>query len=397
MKNNITLKFYLYSFAKSSGQLPIYLRITYQRKKAELTTGLTCTLTKWNVDTQQSKDSVINLRLSEIRSKAYDLFLERLRHNQPISANLLKELLSGRQKPQIELISYFEKHIEEITLKAEIQKVSLNKYRQSLSSLREFILAKYQVTTFKLDEINYSFLNEYDLYLKSDKELHKNTINKYHSRLRTILFKALNEGYITKQPYSNFKLVNQKTERGYLTDQEITQLLKIDLTTNKSLEKVRDIFLFSIYTGIRFKDAQNLSLNNLFKEKKAQVIRFTQLKTNSTISIPLVNQAIQIIDKYKDLPERKVLKMLLPKISNQKINSYLKVIGDMANIQKNITHHMARHTFATTICLNNNMPMEDLSKLLGHSSIKTTSIYGKITENRLKSSINKLQKNINHE
>jgi site-specific recombinase XerD len=182
-----------------------------------------------------------------------------------------------------------------------------------------------------------------------------------------------------------------------MTDQEITQLLKIDLTTNKSLEKVRDIFLFSIYTGIRFKDAQNLSLNNLFKEKKAQVIRFTQLKTNSTISIPLVNLAIQIIDKYKDLPERKVLKMLLPKISNQKINSYLKVIGDMANIQKNITHHMARHTFATTICLNNNMPMEDLSKLLGHSSIKTTSIYGKITENRLKSSINKLQKNINHE
>jgi len=111
----------------------------------------------------------------------------------------------------------------------------------------------------------------------------------------------------------------------------------------------------------------------------------------------LVQQAIQIIDKYIDLPERKVLKMLLPKISNQKINAYLKVIGDMASIQKNITHHIARHTFATTICLNNDMPMEDLSKLLGHSSIKTTAIYGKITENRLKSSINKLQKNINHE
>lgn len=397
MQNSLTLKFYLYSSGKTKGELPIYLRITYQRKKAELSTGYTCLASKWNPDTELSKDSGINRSLAEIRSKAFELFSDRIRHDQPISAHLLKELLSGKEKTQIGLISYFEKQIEEIKLKAEIQKVSINKYRQSLASLQEFIFVKYQLTEFYLSDINYSFINDYDLYLRSDRNLHKNTINKYHSRLRTILFKAFNEGHIAKQPYSSFKLVNQKTVRGYLTNQEITQLVKLDLSANKSLERVRDIFLFSVYTGIRFKDAQNLTLNNLSKENKDQVIRFTQIKTSNPINIPLVQQAIQIIDKYIDSPERKVLKMLLPKISNQKINAYLKVIGDMAGIQKNITHHIARHTFATTICLNNDMPMEDLSKLLGHSSIKTTAIYGKITDNRLKSSINKLQKNINHE
>jgi len=397
MQNSLTLKFYLYSTGKTNGELPIYLRITYQRKKAELSTGYTCLALKWNPDTELSKDSGINRSLAEIRSKAFDLFADQLRQNQPVSATLLKKLLLGKDKPEIGLIAYFKKHVDEITLKGEIQRVSLNKYKQSLASLQDFILIRYQLTEISLNEINYSFINEYDLYLRSEKGLHKNTINKYHTRLRTILFKAFNESLITKQPYSGFKLVNQKTERGYLTDQEISSILKLDLSSNKSLERVRDIFIFSIYTGIRFKDAQSLTIHNLFKENKDQIIRFNQIKTSSPISIPLVKQAITIIDKYKNIPDRKILEMLLPKISNQKINAYLKVIGDMAGIQKNITHHMARHTFATTICLNNNMPMEDLSKLLGHQSVKTTAIYGRITENRLKTSINKLQKNIKHD
>lgn len=397
MKNSLTLKFFLYSDGKNKSELPIYLRITYERKKAECSIGYTCPVAKWNAETETAKDSVINRAIAEIRSKAFDLFADQLRQNQPVSANLLKRLLLGKDKPEIGLIAYFKKHIDEITLKAEIQKVSLNKYRQSLTSLQDFILNQYQLTEIALAEINYSFINAYDIYLRSERELHKNTINKYHTRLRTILFKAFNEGLITKQPYSGFKLVNQKTERGYLTNQEISSILKVDLSANKSLDRVRDIFIFSVYTGIRFKDAQSLTIDNLFKEKKDHIIRFTQIKTSSSICVPLVKQAIDIIDKYKSIPERKVLGMLLPKISNQKINAYLKVIGDMAGVEKNITHHIARHTFATTICLNNNMPMEDLSKLLGHQSVKTTAIYGRITENRLKNSINKLQKNLNHE
>jgi integrase/recombinase XerD len=394
MKNSLTLKFFLYSDGKNRSELPIYLRITYERKKAEYSIGYTCPANKWNSETETAKDSNINRIIAEIRSKAYELFADLLRQNQPVSANLLKRLLSGKDKAEIGLIFYFERYIDHITLKGEIQKVSINKYRQSLTSLKKFIFHQYGLTDLNLSEINFSFIDAYDLYLKTEQKLQKNTINKYHSRLRTIISKAFNENLITKQPYKSFKLVNQKTDRGYLTNQEISAILKIDLSQNKSLERVRDIFLFSVYTGIRFKDAQSLTIHNLFKEKKDQLIRFNQLKTGSPISIPLVKQAISIIEKYKDLPERKISGLLLPKISNQKINAYLKIIGDIAGIEKNITHHLARHTFATTICLNNNMPMEDLSKLLGHTNIRTTAIYGRITETRLKESMNKLQKNI---
>ncbi len=398
MKSNLSLKFYLNTSKTSTGELPIYLRLTYQRRKAELYTGFTCTFKKWDQLSGESKsDNIINRSLSDLRSKAYELFIDRSRQNLPINASILKDLLTGKDKAEIGLISYFEKHIKEITLKAEIEKVSLNKYKQSLESLQTFITTKFNASDINIASIQFSFINDYDLFLKSERNLHKNTINKYHSRLRTLLLKALNEGLIQKNPYTNFKLINTKTNRQYLSDQEISQLLKLDLSHNQSLDKIRDLFLFSLYTGIRFQDAQDLSMSNLQKESKSYFIRFVQKKTGIHISIPLMNQAISIIDKYKIMPERKVLNKLLPKISNQKINAYLKIIGEMANIDKPITHHIARHTFATTICLNNNVPLEDLSKLLGHTSIKTTQIYGRITEQRLEKSIQLIQNKLSHE
>jgi len=160
------------------------------------------------------------------------------------------------------------------------------------------------------------------------------------------------------------------------------------------LDKVKDIFIFSVYTGLRFEDAQSLTIENLNKYKENPFIRFIQQKTSRAIEIPLLKPAINIIHKYENSDERKVLNKILPKISNQKVNMYLKIISDLSGINRKISHHIARHTFATTICLNNNMPLEDLSMLLGHSSIKTTQIYGKITQERLYQSIQSISKKI---
>lgn len=398
MKSNLSIKFYLNTSKSNIGELPIYLRLTYQRRKSELYTGFTSPLKKWDHQSGESKsDNITNRNLSELRTKAYELFSERIRQNLPINASILKDLILGKNKAEIGLVAYFEEHIKQINLKAEIEQSSLNKYKQSLESLKIFILNSYHTTELNIKNLDYSFINKYDLFLNVERKLHKNTINKYHSRLRTLLLKAFNENIIDRNPYSNFKLINTKTQRQYLSEQEITQLVKLDLKQNQSLDKVKDIFLFSIYTGIRFQDAQDLSINNLFKEGKSYFIRFIQKKTGANLGIPIMNQVVSIIDKYKNLPERIVLDKLLPKISNQKINAYLKVIGEMANINKPITHHIARHTFATTICLNNDVPIEDLSKLLGHSSIKTTQIYGRITEQRLQQSIQNIQKKINYE
>ena len=371
------------------------MRITYNRKKAELHTGFTTTLKDWDEANQNSrKNSTINKNLSERKAAVYTFLDELEKANKPATAALLKDLLTGKAKVKVSVLEYLDNHIKEITVRAQIKNISLNKYKQSHTTLKNYILEKYGKPDMLMDQVNYDFINGYDLYLKKTLNLHKNTINKYHSRLRTLLLKALAEGIIIKQPYANFKLVTEKTDREFLSQEDLSKIVTKDLSHNKSLDKVRDLFIFSCYTGLRFQDAQNLTTDNLTTYNKKAFIRFAQEKTGRAIDIPLLPAVKKILEKYKNEPERKILNKLLPKISNQKVNSYLKIIGDLAEVKKKVTHHVARHTFATTVCLNNGMPMEDVSKLLGHSSLKTTAIYGRITQDRLQKSMEKINKKL---
>jgi len=395
MTAKVSLKYYLLTSRTTTGDLPVYLRITLQRKKAELHTGYTVKLKDWSQDQQMTKgNNIINKGLSNKKSRVYELISELESKNKPVSANILKEHLTGKAKINIGVLSYFNKHISEIEIRKEIKPVSVNKYKQSLSSLKKFILIYFSTNDFNLDGVDYDFINQYDLFLKTEYNLHKNTINKYHSRFRTLLLKALAEGHLTKQPYVNYKLTTVKTDREFLSSEELDQIVNLDISHNQSLDRVRDVFIFSVYTGLRFQDAQDLTTENLITYKNKPSIRFILQKGAKSIEIPLLAEANKIIHKYIGSTERMVLNRLLPKISNQKINAYLKIIADLAGLNRNLSHHIARHTFSTTICLNNNMPMEDLSKLLGHSSLKTTQIYGKITQERLFKSIQKINTNI---
>ena len=395
MAAKVSIKFYLLTTRATKGELPIYLRITMDRKKAELHSGYTCTPKEWLKEEQLTKsNNTINNELAKTRSKVYELIIDLEKRDKSVSASLIKELLSGKEKIEIGLIAYFNRHIEEIRIKNEIKDVSINKYTQSINTLIEFIQKKYKKQEFNIDQIDYEFINAYDLFLRETHSLHKNTINKYHSRLRTILLKALAEGHLFKQPYANFKLNSVKTDREYLSQDELNKIIKLDLSHNKSLDKVKDLFIFSVYTGLRFQDAQSLTTDNMGKYKSKEFIKFIQQKTARAIEIPLLPAPSKIIEKYSKTPEREVFKKLLPEISNQKVNAYLKVIADLSGLNRTISHHIARHTFATTICLNNNMALEDVSMLLGHSSLKTTQIYGKITQDRLHQSINTISKKL---
>jgi integrase/recombinase XerD len=395
MSDNINLKFYLLTTRRTEGSLPIYLRITYKRKKAELNTGFTATVKDWKVEAQTtSSNSIVNKELLKKKARVYDLLVELQNNNKPISAPILKDLMTGKNKTQTLLLEYFAAYIKETGIRNEIKAISLAKYSQSLNSLKEFITQKYRLTDLPIENVSYELINGYDLFLKQEYDLHRNTINKYHSRLRTIMLRALAEGLVNKQPYSNFKLATVKSNREFLSQEGLDKIIKLDISENKSLDRVKDLFLFSCYTGLRFQDAQNLTNDNLANFKGKLVLRYIQEKTGRAVDIPLLPVAKKIIEKYKHEPERKVLNKLLPKISNQKVNSYLKIISDQSNIGRSLTHHMARHTFATTICLNNGMPMEDVSRLLGHSSLKTTQVYGRITQDRLQKSMEKINKKI---
>jgi integrase/recombinase XerD len=395
MKTKVSIKHYLFEGRGSEGPLPIYLRITCNRKKAEIHSGYSSTRKDWNSSEQLTKSNLtVNKELLNQKTKVIDHKIELEKNNKPVSATILKELFTGKTTVQSHLLEFLTQYIDELKIKNEIKKISLNKYEQSKKTLSKFISEKYKLSDLTIDKVTYDFINSYGLFLKQEYSLHKNTINKYHSRLRTILLRALAEGIILKNPYSNFKLVSVKTERSFLNSDDLNKIVNVDLSHNLSLDRVRDLFVFSCYTGLRFQDAQNLTTENISKNKNKFVLSFSQDKTNGAVLIPLFDIAKSIIDKYKDSDERIVLKRLLPKISNQKVNSYLKIVADLAGLSQPITHHMARHTFATTVCLNNHMPIEDLSKLLGHSSLKTTSIYGRITQQRLTDSINKVGKKL---
>jgi site-specific recombinase XerD len=396
MRNKLSIKFYQLTpkDSKGKGILPIYMRITLNRKKAELHTGFSDYSKNWNQFNQESKSESINLELLKKRTKAFELLIDLQNKSKPISASIIKELILGKQKIDIGLISYLNKYIEYLDIKKELKKISIDKYRQSAKSLFNFIENKYGLKDISLEQVDFTFIDNYDLYLNQHCQLQRNTINKYHTRLKTLIIKALNESYISKNPYNNYKLKSQKTQREFLPHEELENIIKLDLSHNSSLDRVRDIFLFSCFTGLRFQDSQDLKIDNLIINNKNQSIRFTQRKTNISSEIPLLNNAILIIQKYNDSVERKVLSKLLPKISNQKVNTYLKVIGELAGLNQALTHHIARHTFATTICLNNNMPIEILSKLLGHTSIKTTQIYGKITQEYLRKQIESINNKI---
>jgi site-specific recombinase XerD len=395
MPDNVSLKHYLLPSTENSAIRPIYLRIIYARKKVEHYTGFKCLVKDWNEENQLTKNNPqVNKELVDQKAKVLGFFIDLQKEGKNVSASLLKDLLIGKAKVKTRLLDFLEAYIQELNIRGQIKAISLNKYKQSKASLAQFILAKYGTDDLPIEKVTYEFINAYDLFLKKDYNLHKNTINKYHSRLRTLLLRANALGIITKQPYTNFKLTTVKTDRTFLSQEDLNKIIELDLSHNKSLDKVRDLFVFSSFTGLRFQDAQNLTIDNLNTHKGKPFVRFAQEKTGRPVDIPILPIVKKIFEKYKNEPERVILNKLLPKISNQKVNSYLKIIADQAGISQEITHHVARHTFATTVCLNNGMPLEDVSRLLGHSSLKTTQIYGRITNDRLQKSMEKINKRI---
>lgn len=393
MRKNVSVHFYPRKQSNSSDLSPLYLRITYNRKKTELSTGHDVSLKDWIPEKEKCKNNAfINAKIGELELKIFEAKQQLEETKEEITAQAIKEIIQGKRINKLLLVPYFQKFIQYKKDSKEISSGTIRKYEKTLETIKEFLKEqRIDPESFEIEKIDSLFLRELDHFLitrksanDEEKTLDRNTVNKYHSRFKSALIQAFNDGLISKQPYSNFTLRNKKTNREFLTETELERIIELDLTESKSLDRIRDIFLFSVYSGVRFKDAQNLTENDLEIDKENNwIIHLTQQKTNERIEIPLLKPSIEIIKKYKNSPERLIKKRLIPSITNQKVNFYLKTIADLAKIEKQLTHHVARHTFATTITLSKGVPIEIVSKLLGHNSLKTTQVYGKITRNLL--------------
>ncbi len=400
MVENLTIKHFPRVHKDSgNGNFVIYTRVTLKREKFEFSTRQTITsLNIWESKTQRLKlKSSVNTVLSELEHKIHEAYNFLKYHNKPLTMNNLRRQLNDKTSPKQRFIDFVNGHFEKNVLKnPEFAHATKQTYRTTINHLKDFLDESGQ-TRIWLVEVNLEFLKNFDNFLlhrdiRRGKSVNRNSATKYHINLKSMLNKAVEKRLLEVNPYNDFKLKKQQGGLTFLTEVELSRLEKIDLSFNQSLERVLDIFLFSVYTGLRNSDSNVLKDESIEFDGNRFWITYTQKKTKDYNRIPMLKKAEVIYQKYKQ--ERMITGYVLPRISHQKINSYLKIIADLAGIKKKLSHHVARHTAATTILMQNGISLENTGKILGHRSLKTTMIYAKVTNIMLQNVADRIDEKI---
>ncbi|WP_106829801.1 site-specific integrase [Parabacteroides pacaensis] len=370
--------------AKKNGNAPIIARITIDQIVAQFNTKLEINPINWSVSAGKvagrSAETVsINSMLDSIRSSVHQHYHSLLEMDGYVTAERVKNAFLGKIERGKTLIEFFEMHNEQY-----LQKVKMNtadktysRYELTKKRLIEFMKLKYSVSDMLIKEINVVFIDNFLLHIKNHYGCTHNTAMKFVQRFRTVVNFAKNTGLVTADPFGNYKVKFEQTDRDYLTMEEITAIYNKKFAS-KRLEQVRDLFIFSCYTALSYIDVCELTQENIRTSFDGNLWIMTKRhKTNVASNIRLLEIPKAILEKYKDkLPNG----MILPIISNQKVNDYLKEIAIICNINKNLTFHVARHSCATSVLIANGVPIETVSKILGHTNIRTTQIYARITD-----------------
>ena len=342
MNKTFNLLFYLKKAkVNSQGEVPIYMRITIDGKISELSTKRTVLPSKWNSQAQSVKGSSeesksLNFYLKTFEQKAYDTYQKLIREDEQVGSVILKNRLLGIDQKKRMLIPIFQDHNDrmEKLIGKEFAKGTLTRYKTCLSHTKEFLEWKFKISDIDIKKIDFTFLNDFEFYLRTEKSCGNNSAVKYLMNFGKIIRKCFANGWINKNPYLNYDSTFNQVDRVFLNDQEIEKLFNKDFK-NERLSQVRYIFLFSCFTGLAYIDTQKLRQENINIGLDGSKWIFTKRqKTKTNSNIPLLYQAEQIIEKYKDHPACLNKGRLLPVLSNQKMNAYLKEIADLCGINK---------------------------------------------------------------
>lgn len=389
MEKKLSYNFWLDLKKPKGEQYPIYMRLSMNRRKHEYSVGFSINLNNWDKGKQRAKSKAslheeINEKLSSLEKKVIDIKKSLEKENKLVTALLIKEILIGKNKIDAFVIESFNSYKTLLDKKGKVKEISIKRYDETKNHLINFLKTK-KLNDIDVKYINYSFIQSFDLFLSqikvknTERVIDVNTKNKHHSRFRTILLQAQKEGFINNNPYAKFPLVNTPSTIDYLEEEELKKIMKHELAGNESLRRIRDIFVFSCFTGLRFTDAMDLTMSSITIDKKNKYwLKTTQNKNSQFLGIPILKEAIEIIKKYDGSPEREIKMKVLPQISNQKFNVYIKEIANLVGITKNLHHHVARHTCGTFL-LSQGYSIEQVGEWLGQKSTRTTKIYAKIT------------------
>lgn len=391
MKTKVSILFYAKKAkAATNGLVPIYTRITIGGKRIELSTNRFVETSKWSTEAGKMKGASeearsINNHLELLKNQIRDAEMELVYKRLPVTTETLKSKILGLDERVRMLVPIFQDHnnrIKELVGK-EYAPGTLERYKTSLSHTIDFLKWKYNCSDIDITRIDHSFITDYEFYLRSVRNCANNTAVKYIKNFHKVVKICLDNDWITKNPFSNYKVKLNEVEREFLSELEIQSLINKDFSIER-LELVRDIFVFSCFTGLAYVDVKNLTLNNINFGIDGEKWIFThRQKTETASKIPLLPIPEMLIEKYKNHPQCLNENKLMPILTNQRMNSYLKEIAAVCGINKELTFHIARHTFATTVTLSNGVPIESVSKMLGHKNIQTTQHYAKVLDRKV--------------
>jgi site-specific recombinase XerD len=384
------------------GEAPIFLRITVNGKRAEISTKHFVVPEKWNSKAGQVKGTkveikALNLFLLGLKSKAYSIYQKLIEEDVTVTSALIKDLFYGKQKRSKSIFEVFEIHNKKVKERIGIDysDTTYTRFETTLTHVKNFVKLQYGKDDFSLKELNYQFIEDLDHYFKTVRKCNHNTSIKYIKNFKKIISLAIKRDWLNKDPFVQFCVKLEETKRVYLSREELARLEKKEFKIRR-LEMIRDFFVFSCYTGYPYSEIKKLAPNDIKTHfDGSQWIITSRTKNDIQSNVPLLAKAEEMIEKYKNHPDSISRGKLFPIPSNVKFNAYLKEIADVCEIEKNLTTHVARHTFATTVTLSNDISIETVSAMLGHKSIRTTQIYAKVVEEKVSKEMNKLKDKLN--
>jgi len=380
----------------SKGLCPIRCRITFLRERKEFSTGLFINPAYWDGKKQlvmrNDQGEYINTQLSLIRQKLNQAFLFlQVKGSAFDVMDIYTQYLGETPKDEMGVMEVYRLYCDRIKklIGIDLQEVTYKKYLESGTHLASYIRWKHKRNDIQIKSLKGAFLDDYSYFLKVEKNMAQSTLNKAIQRFRKVIKYAISQDYLNKDPFMLYKPKTVKKEVIFLSKDELKLLEEKEFTIER-LERIRDMFVFCCYTGLGFKEMANLKKEDISVEFDGKPwIHVRRQKTGRTYKIPILRKAREIMDKYDGETDE----LVLPRIQNQHFNTYLKEIAILCGIKKHLTHHIARKTFATTVLLYNDVPMEIVSKLLGHSKLQTTQDhYGQVVEQRISEEMGRIEK-----
>ncbi len=381
------------NFVNKEGKSPIVLRITLDGDRVTIgTTGITITPSLWDIKKQRLKGKTtealqVNKKLDNIESEIQEIS-DKLEYEGKLSLEKVKAIYLNTEDDSNTIGALFDKYLSSIKDQVAVRHLStttLQKYMLCQVRFMAMLNDKFHCKDMLLKDVTPAVIQDFSVYLMTVVRQCNNTAMKTMKTLKTVILYGIKLGVIHSNPYLGVKLHLEPVDRGFLTEEELQSIIKKDFEIDR-LGFVRDLFVFSCFTGLSYIDVKKLKADNIVTLNGIEWIKMAREKTSTPVSVVLFDGAKCIIKKYENDPKRK--DKLFPSMSNQKMNQYLKEIATSCGIKKNITFHMARHTFAT-LTLSKGVPIESVSRMLGHTNIKTTQIYAKITNKKIEEDMTK--------